>query len=592
YSHYEQQVWLDEDAPKSIATRRALEEVYRPILRTSLTTAIGFGSFALSPIAPVQAFGIWTAVGVIYCLIFSLTAVPALLVLLQPRPRVQPRKQRGGLVQLSAAAILKARWLILGGLAAAIVAAPFGVRQVVVQDSWIAGFAPDSAFATATRAYNDNFFGAHLLLVTVEETPLTTGGQLPASKIADREFRLPGDVIEGATELPIAEAAAALVGCWVQISRDPPSETESYNEWSSWIEAVRVQRGADGTSTVVVSTPQRQGSPRFLLRLRDDETVAWKIWSEGIATPSQEAHIARLQAMIESRTDCRVGGVLGPRDYIETTWFIKHRLDADQRKVPERPFDLRGIWPLYERIRGKERVRELVSRDRLRVLVTVFLKDANYVDTGRLLDALAAYEREELAGTRLQLGYAGDVAVSQSLIDAIVRTQSRSLLLSLLGICLVSMLFLRSFWWGLLCTLPSAMGVLAIFAAMGWGQVPLGVATSMFAGVLLGVGVDFAIHLLSAYRASLAAGLDVRSAWLASFTRVVPAITTNALSVGLGFGVLVVSRVPANAVLGGLIVVGVFACWCGTVLGLPALAAVFGGGRRRDAGEAKRPAHA
>ncbi len=55
--------------------------------------------------------------------------------------------------------------------------------------------------------------------------------------------------------------------------------------------------------------------------------------------------------------------------------------------------------------------------------------------------------------------------------------------------------------------LPPAAAVIISFAAMGWAGVPLGVATSMFAGVTIGVGVDFAIHLLARFRRSRDSGL-------------------------------------------------------------------------------------
>lgn len=53
--------------------------------------------------------------------------------------------------------------------------------------------------------------------------------------------------------------------------------------------------------------------------------------------------------------------------------------------------------------------------------------------------------------------------------------------------------FSRSLRWGVYCVLPSALAVVINFAVMGWFGIPLGVATSMFAGMMLGIGVDFAI---------------------------------------------------------------------------------------------------
>ena len=43
---------------------------------------------------------------------------------------------------------------------------PFGLRQLVVQDSWTNGFDPASEFRRVTEQVNDHFFGMHLLFVS------------------------------------------------------------------------------------------------------------------------------------------------------------------------------------------------------------------------------------------------------------------------------------------------------------------------------------------------------------------------------------------------------------------------------------------
>ena len=50
-----------------------------------------------------------------------------------------------------------------------------------------------------------------------------------------------------------------------------------------------------------------------------------------------------------------------------------------------------------------------------------------------------------------------------------------------------------------------------------------------------------------------------------------PAIFIDALAVALGFGVMMLSQVPANARLGGLVVLSIVSCFAATLLLLPAL---------------------
>jgi hypothetical protein len=146
-----------------------------------------------------------------------------------------------------------------------------------------------------------------------------------------------------------------------------------------------------------------------------------------------------------------------------------------------------------------------------------------------------------------------------------------SLLLSLVGIFVITALMARSVIWGLLSVVPCALAVLVNFAAMGVTGMPLGVATSMFAGMTLGIGVDYAIHLLERYRFSRALGLDVDAALVDATSSTGPAIVIDALAVALGFGILTLSQVPANARLGALVVLSILGCLVATLVLLPAL---------------------
>ncbi|HPF77813.1 MAG TPA: MMPL family transporter, partial [Alphaproteobacteria bacterium] len=73
--------------PKYKDRRKALDhvmdELSRPMLFTSLTTAAGFGSLAFTPIPPVQTFGIFIAFGVFMAWILTVTLVPAYIMLMK-----------------------------------------------------------------------------------------------------------------------------------------------------------------------------------------------------------------------------------------------------------------------------------------------------------------------------------------------------------------------------------------------------------------------------------------------------------------------------------------------------------------------------
>jgi hypothetical protein len=224
--------------------------------------------------------------------------------------------------------------------------------------------------------------------------------------------------------------------------------------------------------------------------------------------------------------------------------------------------------------RGPERRRETVNERFSQAVLTVFLRRANYVSTRALMNDLREFERERLQPRKMSLGFAGDVAVSQAMIDGVVSTQMRSLFFSLVGILLLAALLGRSWLWGLCCVLPCALTVLMDFGAMGFAGIPLGVATSMFAAMTLGVGVDFAIHMMGRYRFVTSRGMPRTPALIDAIEATGPALLIATISLALGFSVLMLSQVPANVRLGEQLVLGMIGCLAATVAVIPALAGI------------------
>jgi hypothetical protein len=105
----------------------------------------------------------------------------------------------------------------------------------------------------------------------------------------------------------------------------------------------------------------------------------------------------------------------------------------EARILPKDPRRIKELLEKFDEGRGIDLRREVIADDYDQVIVTVFLKDANFRDTERLMAGVRRAAAHHLAPYRAHLGFAGDVAVSQAMIPAIVRTQVGSVLGSLLG---------------------------------------------------------------------------------------------------------------------------------------------------------------
>ncbi|MEM8932395.1 MAG: MMPL family transporter [Acidobacteriota bacterium] len=448
-----------------------------PILVTSLTTSFGLLSFLASPIAPIRQFGAFAAIGILFCFLFSITAVPAAVSLLGSE-RLRRRASDDDAVERPdrwlmpiEAAIRHPRTSLLavGVLAAALAS---GIGAVVVQDGWIDGFAPDSAFRQDTARVDHHLLGTHSLWIHLDVEGVA----------GDEDAALPkGDGREG------------------------------------WL----------------IDPPLLDAIGRF------------------------EEHIRGLDG---------VGGVLGPHTHLSTVAHLWKARKEGSRRIPEHVVSAARVYRYFDIVRGKERRREVVNDDLDRALVHVFLEKANYRDTAVLIDRVMAWD--DFAGYRVELAVAGDVAVSQAMIPAIVRSQVTSLVLALAGALLVLTVLLRSPIAALVAIAPVATAVACVFGAMGRLGIPLGVATSMFCAITLGVGVDYAIHFVAARQRAIAGGSAGPA--VAALRDAGPAILTDAVVITVGFAWMLLSSVPANARLGVLVAVALGLACAFTLVGLGA----------------------
>ena len=181
------------------------DKLVGPVAATSLTSAIGFFSFGFSPLGPVRAFGIVTGIGVLFGLLYSLTVVPAMLVLINPAWFLsdRARQQHPASSALARAfarlaeGMVRWRWGVVSLALLVAALTPLGLRRLTVQDSWTDAFDPSSEFHRATRLVNQEFYGMHLLHVAFDASRTITGS-VPASALGPNTLMLRGDQLADA----------------------------------------------------------------------------------------------------------------------------------------------------------------------------------------------------------------------------------------------------------------------------------------------------------------------------------------------------------------------------------------------------------
>jgi hypothetical protein len=182
-----------------------------------------------------------------------------------------------------------------------------------------------------------------------------------------------------------------------------------------------------------------------------------------------------------------------------------------------------------------------------------------------LLPAASGDEAQTLA-----FAVNGLPVLHRGLSRSVMSNQLTSLAFSLVLVVVIATVMFRSLSAGLLATVPTAVTLLFIYGAMGVLGVRLDIGTSMLASLVVGEGVDYAMHLMNSWYAPDGAGLEEAADNAARHGG--PGILTNAITVAAGFFVLTLGEARPLQNVGGLTTAAMAVAALVTFVAVPALA--------------------
>jgi len=215
----------------------------------------------------------------------------------------------------------------------------------------------------------------------------------------------------------------------------------------------------------------------------------------------------------------------------------------------------------------------IVDFEHEHTLLTARINSIGTQDIARVVEATKAYLAAHPIGeASLVVGF-GDVFVE--LVRAVVEGQITSLSLALLFVVLLVAVTFRSVPAGFYAVVPLILAVALLFGGMGWLGIELNVITAMLSSIMVGVGIDYTIHFLWRYRDERANGRGPEDAVVHTLLTAGRGIVFNALSVVVGFAVLLLSNFLPVMFFGFLVVVSISACLIGALVLLPAMVLVL-----------------
>ncbi len=154
-------------------------------------------------------------------------------------------------------------------------------------------------------------------------------------------------------------------------------------------------------------------------------------------------------------------------------------------------------------------------------------------------------------------------------------SQIKSLIGSIITVLVLLVVFHGSLILGCLALLPLIFTIGANFGLMGWMGIPLDAGTVLIGSIVIGIGIDYSIHLISRVIREQKSGKDLRTACQWSITTAGHAIMINAITLIAGFLVLCFSVFSTLAIFGFLMALAMFVSSTASVTVLPAILQSF-----------------
>ena len=291
---------------------------------------------------------------------------------------------------------------------------------------------------------------------------------------------------------------------------------------------------------------------------------------EGLFLPENLEKLAELQAFALS-----LEGVNGATSIVDYMKQMNRSLNGGEKDAYTLPADRNLVaqyFLIYSSSSDPTDFEEEIDYDYRVANIRLSLSKGSYLDTKDVVEQLEHYITTHFNSTEITATLSGRVTVNYHWIKDLGESHFVGLAISMFLVWAVSALLFRSMMAGLFAILPVATSILLVYAAMVILKIDLGIGTSMFASVAIGLGVDFAIHtidrLRSLYREHNG---DLEAALQQLYPSTGRALFLNYLAIACGFGVLISSKVVPLTDFGTIVVVSVTTSFLASMSLLPAL---------------------
>ena len=241
--------------------------------------------------------------------------------------------------------------------------------------------------------------------------------------------------------------------------------------------------------------------------------------------------------------------------------------------IPDTREKVNNLFTLYSMSGDPDDFESLVDYDYETGLITSFMRSVSTKKIAKFVDEIDKYIDDEI-NEDLAIRTTGMLVVFRDLTDLIVRSSFISIFASIILIAFIAGIFFKRIRWGMIAVTPLLSAVILNFGLMGWIGIDFSHVTAILSSVIIGVGVDFAIHYISQFRRISEISSDHTKITNKTIDDVGYPILLNAGS-NMAFGALLFSSLMPIQQIGGLMVLAMVATSVGTLTLMASIIELF-----------------
>ncbi|MCD6365131.1 MAG: MMPL family transporter [Planctomycetes bacterium] len=590
--------------------KAVMDELFMPMLYTSLTTAAGFASLALTPIPPVQVFGIFVSVGIMVAWILTMMFIPAYVMLLSPRTlenfgagHRDETSQKAASLSLLAKAMAAtervtyrfAKAIVVVAMIV-LVAAGFGLSMIDVNDNPVKWFDKSHPIRKADMVLNRHFGGTYMAYLAFAADESDFDAARFGAELAEQARKRASELKD---DYPDAEKVFAELG-------DLARGIEATG-WSEFFEhlaaAVDKARGA-GEAAPSQESPggdvpglpgglDEAGEPQFHIDETADiasgEKEAWeqatdfieeqRMRGELFKRPDVLDYLARLQ---DHLTKMELVGKINSLSDIVRTVYRDLRLPVADKDDPAKlaefyklPATRAGVAETLIQFQQSHRYRDLfhfVTPDFRSTSMWIQLKSGDNRDMSLVIEETKKFVKAQ----RPPSGVGTPEWFGLTYINVVWQNKMTTGMLSafagsFLVVLLLMITLFRSALWGLLSMVPLTVTIVGIYGVIGVAGKDYDMPVAILSSLTLGLAVDFAIHFLARSRTIYARCGSWRATAPAVFGEPARAIMRNIIVIAGGFLPLLLAPLVPYQTVGILLATILLVSGLATLVLLPAM---------------------